>query len=71
MSFNPGHIVVLLVVIALTVPALLQVWWRSELPVLGKSAWTLVIAFLAVLGPLLWYCWRLSTRIMQRRSGRS
>ena len=38
MSFNPGHIVVLLVVIALTVPALLQVWWRSELPVLGKSA---------------------------------
>ena len=34
MSFGPGHVVVLLIVIALVVPALLQVWWRSGLPVL-------------------------------------
>ena len=34
MSFGLGHVVVLLIVIALVVPTLLQVWWRSGLPVL-------------------------------------
>lgn len=29
MPFNPGHVVVLLIVIVLAVPALIQVWWRS------------------------------------------
>mgnify|MGYP000917741187 FL=1 len=33
MPFNPGHVVVLLIVIVLAVPALIQVWWRSGLPV--------------------------------------
>ena len=70
MPFNPGHVVVLLIVIALVVPALLQVWWRSGLPVLGKSVWTLVIAFLVGFGPLLWYCWWLPTRLMQHHSAR-
>ena len=52
--------------IALTLPALIHVWLRSDLPDIGKSAWTLAIVFLPGLGPLLWYCWRLSMKIMQR-----
>ena len=37
MSFGPGHVVVLLIVIALVVPALIQVWWRSGFPVLRSQ----------------------------------
>lgn len=37
MSFGLGHGVVLLIVIALVVPALLQVWWRSGFPVLRSQ----------------------------------
>lgn len=37
MSFSLGHVVMLLLVIALVVPALIQVWWRSEPPVLRSQ----------------------------------
>lgn len=66
MSFNLWHIAVLLILIALTLPALIHVWSPSNLPDIGKLAWTLTIVFLPGLGPLLWYCWRLSMKITQR-----
>ena len=66
MSFNLWHIAVLLILIALTLPALIHVWLPSNLPDIGKLAWTLIIVLLPGLGPLLWYCWRLSMKIMQR-----
>ena len=43
MSFNLWHIAVLLILIALTLPALIHVWLPSNLPDIGKLAWTLII----------------------------
>lgn len=66
MSFNLWHIAVLLILIALTLPTLIHVWLPSNLPDIGKLAWTLTIVLLPGLGPLLWYRWRLFMKIMQR-----
>lgn len=66
MRFNFLHIAVLLILVALTVSALIHVWLRSDIPDTGRIIWTLIIVLLPGLGPLLWYCWRLSMKITQR-----
>ena len=49
MSFNLWHIAVLLILIALTLPALIHVWLPSNLPDIGKLAWTLIIVLLLLI----------------------
>jgi len=66
MRFNFLHIAVFVMLIALTLSALIHVWLRSVLSDIGKTIWTLIFVLLPGLGPLLWYCWRLSMKITQR-----
>ena len=68
MSISYTQLAIMFAILVVSVLALIMVWRRETMPVLGKIVWTLVILLLPVFGMVCWYLWYGMSLLFDRKS---